>query len=90
RNFGSTFTGPTKVPFVYDNITNAEFPALAVTGATNVNDPTLYKLTKLSNAQETAADKEWSGAINATLTTQWLGSDDKFQFGGQVRLRNKF
>ncbi|MBP2275927.1 TonB-dependent receptor [Sphingomonas sp. PL20] len=89
RNFGATYTGPKTVPFTYDNITNAEFPVLAVTNGTNVNDPSLYKLTKLSNAQERAVDKEWSGAINATLTTNWIGSGDHLTFGGQVRLRDK-
>ena len=90
RNFGTTYTGPKKVPFTYDNITNSEFPALGITGGgVDVNDPAIYKLTKLSNAQDHAVDKEWSGAINATLATHWLGSDDHLQFGGQVRLRNK-
>ena len=89
RNYGSTYTGPKNVAFTYDNITNADFPALAVTGGTNVNDPSLYKLTGLSNSTEHARDREWSGAINATLDTHWIGSDDKLQFGGEVRLRNK-
>jgi TonB-dependent receptor len=89
RNYGTTYTGPKNVPFTYDNITNADFPALAVTGGTNVNDPTLYKLTKLGNATEHARDREWSGAINASLDTDWIGSNDKLQFGGQVRLRDK-
>ncbi|WP_421854481.1 TonB-dependent receptor [Novosphingobium sp.] len=90
RNFGTTYTGPSNVPFTYDNITNSEFPSLGITGgAVNVNDPAIYQLTKLSNAQERAVDREWSGAINATLATNWLGQDDHFQFGGEVRLRNK-
>jgi TonB-dependent receptor len=89
RNYGTTYTGPTNVPFTYDNIANADFPALAVTDGTNVNDPTLYKLTKLSNSTEHARDREWSGAINASLDTNWIGSNDKLQFGGQIRLRDK-
>jgi TonB-dependent receptor len=89
RNYGTTYTGPKNVAFTYDNITNADFPALKVTDGTNVNDPTLYNLTKLSNSTEHARDREWSGAINATLSTSWIGSDDKLQFGGEVRLRNK-
>ncbi len=91
RNFGTTYKGPKDVPFTYDNITNAEYPALAITDpAVNVNDPSIYKLTKLSNATERARDHEWSGAVNAALSTHWIGSDDKLQFGAQVRLRDKF
>jgi TonB-dependent receptor len=89
RNYGTTYTGPKNVPFTYDNITNAEFPALAVTNGTDVNNPALYKLTKLGNSTESARDAEWSGAVNAALDTPWIGDDDRLQFGGQVRLRNK-
>lgn len=89
HNYGTTYTGPKNVPFTYDNITNAEFPALAVTNGTDVNNPALYKLTKLGNSTESARDAEWSGAVNATLATHWIGDDDRLQFGGQVRLRNK-
>jgi TonB-dependent receptor len=89
RNYGTTYTGPKNVAFTYDNITSADFPALKVTSGTNVNDPSLYTLTKLSNATEHARDREWSGAINASIDTHWIGSDDKLSFGGQVRLRNK-
>lgn len=89
RNYGTTYTGPKNVPFTYDNITSADFPALAASSATNVNDPTLYKLTKLGNSTEHARDREWSGAINASLDTNWIGSNDKLQFGGQIRLRDK-
>ena len=91
RNFGTTYKGPKGVAFAFDNITNAEYPALAITDpAVNVNDPTIYKLSKLSNSTERARDHEWSGAINAALSTHWIGSDDKLQFGAQVRLRDKF
>lgn len=89
HNYGTTYTGPKKVPFTYDNITNADFPALAVTNGTDVNNPALYKLTKLSNSTESARDAEWSGAVNASLDTHWIGEGDRLQFGGQVRLRNK-
>ncbi|TPG38667.1 TonB-dependent receptor [Sphingomonas koreensis] len=89
RNYGSTFKGPTGVSFTYDNITNADFPALAVTDGTDVNDPTLYKLSKVSNSTESARDREWSYAANGTLDTDWIGSNDHLQFGGEVRLRNK-
>lgn len=89
RNFGTTYTGPKNVPFAIDNITNADFPTLGVTNGVNVNDPTLYKLTKLGNSTEKAVDEEWSGAINAALDTHWIGSDDRLQIGGEVRLRTK-
>ncbi|SDA22294.1 TonB-dependent receptor [Sphingomonas sp. NFR15] len=89
RNFGTTYTGPKNVPFAIDNITNADFPTLGVTNGLNVNDPTLYKLTKLTNAREAAVDEEWSGAVNAALDTHWIGSGDRLQIGGEVRRRTK-
>lgn len=90
RNYGSTYNGPEGVAFAIDNITNADFPSFGLTDPTvNVNDPTIYTLAKLGNSTERARDAEWSGAINATLETSWIGSGDKLQFGAQVRLRNK-
>lgn len=88
-NYGSTFKGPTSVPFAIDNITNSETPILGVTNGLNVSDPTLYTLSKLSNSTEAARDHEWSFAANGSLETQWIGSNDHLQFGGGVRLRTK-
>lgn len=89
RNYGSTFKGPAGVPFSYDNITDADFPALAVNDGTDVNNPARYKLSKITNSTEYARDHEWSYAANGTLDTHWIGSNDHLQFGGEVRLRNK-
>ena len=89
RNYGSTFTGPKNIPFAYDN-TNPDFPTLTIVGgATDPNNATLYKQTKLGNSKESADDHEWSYAANGTLDTHWLGSGDRLQFGGQARLRTK-
>ena len=75
RNFGTTYTGPSNVPFTYDNITNSEFPSLGITGgAVNVNDPAIYQLTKLSNAQERAVDREWSGRDQCHAGDQLAGA----------------
>lgn len=89
HNFGTTYTGPKKVPFAIDNITNADFPILGVSNGLNVNDPTLYTLTKLGNSTERAVDEEWSGAVNGVLDTHWIGRDDRLQVGGELRLRTK-
>lgn len=89
RNFGSTFNGPAGVPFVIDNITNADVPTLGVTDSTDVNDPARYRLTKVTNSTESARDREWSYALNGTLDTDWIGGNDHLQAGGEVRLRNK-
>ncbi|WP_157094044.1 TonB-dependent receptor [Sphingomonas mali] len=89
RNYGTTFNGPKNVPFSYDN-SNPDFPALAIVGgATDPNNASLYKLAKLSNTKEKADDHEWSYAANGALDTHWIGSNDRLQFGGQVRLRTK-
>jgi TonB-dependent receptor len=88
-NYGSTFKGPEGVPFQIDNITNANVPSLGVTDGTNVNDPSLYKLSKLSNSTEAARDHEWAFAVNGKLATKWIGDDDTLQFGAEVRLRDK-
>ena len=88
-NIGSTFKGPQGVPFAIDNITNSEQPALGVTDGTDVNNATLYKLSKLTSSTEAARDHEWSAAINGKLDTHWIGTDDNLQFGGEVRLRKK-
>lgn len=89
RNIGSTFKGPKGQPFAIDNISNAEQPALGLTNGVDVNDPTLYKLSKLSSSTEAARDHEWSAAVNGKLDTHWIGADDHLQFGGEVRLRDK-
>jgi TonB-dependent receptor len=89
HNYGTTFSGPKNVPFSYDN-SKPDFPTLAIVGgAIDPNDAALYKLSKLSNAKESADDHEWSYAANGALDTHWLGSNDRLQFGGQVRLRTK-
>ena len=89
RNYGTTFNGPKKVPFVYDNITNADFPAFAITSPTDANNAASYALAKLSNSATRSADHEWSYALNATLALHLLGDNDHLQIGGQVRQRSK-
>lgn len=89
RNYGTTFNGPKNVPFTYDN-SDPDFPKLTIVGgATDPNNASLYKLSKLGNSKESADDHEWSYAVNGTLETNWIGSGDRLQFGGQVRLRTK-
>ena len=89
RNYGTTFTGPKKVPFVYDNITDADFPAFAITNTVDANNGALYTLTKLSNSTTRSADSEWSYAANAAVDLHLIGDNDRLQFGAQLRQREK-
>ena len=89
RSFGATVTGPKGVHVTYDNISDPNFPTMKVTDGTNLNDPSLYTLTKLSNGTEKDADQEYSYAANATIPVDIFSSDDRLKFGFEVRLRNK-
>jgi TonB-dependent receptor len=89
RNYGVTFNGPSGVAINYDNTTDTNFPVLKITDGTNINDPSLYKISKMSNSNERDADTEWSYAGNATVPVDILSSSDSVKFGFSVRLRNK-
>ena len=54
RNYGTTFNGPTVAVAYNNSANNGDFPAIAVTDGTNVNNPALYSLSKgkVSNSQE--------------------------------------
>jgi len=89
RNYGSTFTGPTGVFVTYDNTDDPNFPTMKITDGTNVNDPSLFTLSKLSNATERDADSEWSYAGNVAVPVNVFGDSDQVKFGFEVRLRTK-
>jgi TonB-dependent receptor len=89
RSFGATVTGPKGVHVTYDNTSDPNFPMMKVTDGTNLNDPSLYTLTKLSNGTEKDADEEYSYAGNATIPVNILSDADRLKFGFSVRLRDK-
>jgi len=89
RDFGTTFNGPKDVAVNYDNIDDPNFPLMRVTGGTNLNDPTLYKLSKFSNKKESGADEEWAYAGNLAVPVDILSDKDQIKFGFSARLRDK-
>ncbi|MDE2163784.1 MAG: TonB-dependent receptor [Alphaproteobacteria bacterium] len=89
RNYGVRFTGPQGVAVTYDNITSPNFPGLKVTDGTNVNDPSLYTLSRFNNSTENDADQEWSYAGNAQIPVDIFNDADRLKFGFEVRLRTK-
>jgi TonB-dependent receptor len=91
QNYGTNFAGPGDVAITYDNITNPDFPKIAITDGTNPNNAALYKQKagKLKNSTERAVDEEWSYAANGTLETHFGSTEGRIQFGGQIRTRTK-
>lgn len=89
HSFGPRANGPSGVYVTYDNIDNPNFPMMQVTDGTNLNDPTLYTLTKISASKSWDADQEYSYAGNADVPVDFLSSDDHIKFGFSVRLRTK-
>ena len=89
RDFGTTFKGPTDVAVSYDNIDDPNFPTMAVTDGTNLNDPTKYKLSKFSNKKESGADEEWAYVGNVAVPVDILSDKDEIKFGFGARLRDK-
>jgi TonB-dependent receptor len=87
-NINTTFNGPT-VGVTFDNITNSDFPQIAITDGTDPNNAALYKFAKLTNGTEQDLDEEWSYAGNATFPVHLLNDADKVKAGFSVRLREK-
>jgi TonB-dependent receptor len=88
RNYGTTFKGPTVV-VTYDNIDSPNFPAMAVTDGTDINDPSLYKLSKFSNKKAKGADEEWAYGANVAVPVDFLSDKDEIKVGFSARLRDK-
>lgn len=87
-DYNTTFTGPTGLAATYNNVTDPDHPAIAVTGA-NIADPTIYQLTRYQNSVEYTADREYSYAANLSVPVG-LASHDEFKFGGILRYRQKY
>jgi TonB-dependent receptor len=92
RNIGTTWNGPTGVATVYNNSgRNGDFPQIAVVDGTNINDPSLYTLSKgkVSDGQEHDRDEEWAYAFNLLFPVHFLNGDDRIKVGAEVRERVK-
>ncbi len=92
KNYGAKFKGPQGVAVAYDNSgDNGDFPALAITDATNPNDASLYKLSgnKVGNSQENDVDREFAYAANLEFPLHLINDSDTVKTGGQLRFRNK-
>ena len=87
QNIGAKFKA-SAVPFTYDQVTDAPYPVFGFPAGTNLNDPSIYKLSSLSNDQQHATDQEYSGAVNLSVPLHLIG-DDHIKVGGEVRLRDK-
>jgi TonB-dependent receptor len=88
-NFGTTFAGPEGVAFKYDNVSDSDFPSVAITDGTDPNDSSLYTLAKLSNSSERDVDQERYYAVNASLPFRFFNDADRWQFGASARIRDK-
>jgi TonB-dependent receptor len=92
RSFGTTFTGPAAVETLYNNSgNNGDFPQIAVTDGTNINDPSLYNLKHgvVSAQQEHDLDQEKAFAANLLFPIHLINDSDRVKVGVEVRLRNK-
>lgn len=87
-DYNSTFANPNSYTIAYDNTTNPNYPNYAVTAGTGLLDPSLYALTKISNATEHDRDEEWSGAFSVGVPVG-LAAHDELKFGAKLRLRHK-
>lgn len=86
----SNFKNPTPGAIEYDNATVPDFPTYKVLSGPNPADPAGYVLSSYSDNMEDTKDREWGGALNLTMPTNWIQSaDDKIKFGGSLRMRDR-
>ena len=88
-NIGATFTGPSNTPIAYDNVTTNQLPVFSFPTGINFNNPALYNLSKLSNANDYDADEERTYAANLLFPLHLLNDNDRIKIGGQARIRDK-
>jgi TonB-dependent receptor len=89
HNVGATFKGPAGVPFEYNNTATSNYPVFLFPTGFNVDDPSQYKLTSVSDGTEFDDDHEWAFAGNAAYPLHLFGGDDQLKAGFEVRLRDK-
>jgi len=87
-DYNTRFSGPSGLTATYDNVTDPNFPKIAVIGA-SIADPSIYKITRFGNSVEYTADREYSYHASLSFPVG-LASNDEFKFGGVARYRQKF
>ncbi len=99
RNIGADFIAPIgaagyyggsdQIPINYDNLSTPNYPIFSFPSGFNVNDPSNYALTDLTNSQEFDVDEEYSGAVNLSFPIHAINDDTRMKIGAEVRLRDK-
>jgi TonB-dependent receptor len=87
-DYNSTFENPSDYVSAYDNTTNPDVPAFAITSGTGFTNPANYFLTKISNAVEHDRDREYSYAGSVALPVG-LTAGDEIKVGAKLRYREK-
>ncbi len=87
-SYGATFTDPNPIAIAYNN-QNSSHLLYHTTDGTNLTDPNNYDLTQESNTPSSSRDREYSGALNATMPFQLLTPDDQVKAGAILRLRDR-
>ena len=88
-NIGARFAGPVNVPLTYDNVSNADYPIFTFPSGINLNDPSQYNLSRLTNNQNVDVDEERTYAVNALFPLHLLNDSDRVKVGVQARIRDK-
>ena len=88
-NIGAQFAGPANTPIIYDNRTSITYPSFSFPSGINLDDPSIYTLSKLSNNQNYDADEERTYAVNLFFPLHLINDNDRVKIGGQARIRDK-
>ena len=88
-NIGAQFAGPENTPIIYDNRTSITYPSFSFPNGINLNEPSIYTLSKLSNAEDYDADEERTYAANLFFPLHLINDQDRVKIGGQARIRDK-
>lgn len=90
HDYNSTFKNSTPGSIEYDNATDPNYPTYKVLSGPNPADPSGYFMSGFSDSRQDTRDREWGGALNVSVPATWSNSaDDKIQFGGSFRLRDR-
>lgn len=87
-DYNTTFAGPAGLTVAYDNITDPNHPAFAVTNGADMLNIAYYALDSIANTTETSRDQEYSYAANLTVPVGLL-ADGAVKFGAKLRYRSK-
>jgi TonB-dependent receptor len=76
------------VPIAYDSNTDPRYPRFHTLNGVNPADPADYTLQEIDLGPSYNQDREYAGAIDATVPTSW-GTDAELKFGLSLRARNR-